>query len=170
MPFVDLSEFLTENDLVVEGLGPRAYSIPAPDAETGLRYTALANIARKAAKGEEISDTDVQSLRLDDAEEKEFVNQILGDEVLAQMVEDNLPWPAITRTAQYAFTHFAVSADAARKAFEAGAFSGKAQMPQNRAARRATQSGRQASPASRTPRKSPGSTGTRSSTSGGSSK
>lgn len=151
MPFVDLSEFLTENDLVVQGLGPRDYSIPAPDAETGLKYTALANVAKKAARGDDLADIDLQSLKLDDAEEKEFTDQILGARVLAEMVEDNLPWPAITRTAQYAFTHFAVSPEAARKAFEMGAFSGKAQTPTNRAARR-TPKDRQASAASRTTR------------------
>lgn len=137
MPYVDLSEFLTENELVIQGLGPRDYSIPAPDAETGLKYTALANVAKAVARGDEVRDNDVQALKLDDEEEREFVQVILGDEVMGQMVEDNLPWPAITRTAQYAFTHFAVSPEAARKAFEAGAFSGKAQTPLNRAARRA---------------------------------
>lgn len=153
MPFVDLSEFLTENDLVVQGLGPRDYVIPAPDADTGLRYTALATIAKKAANGEDIADTDLQALRLDDAEERDFAEQILGSEVLEQMREDKLPWPAITRTAQYAFTHFAVSPDAARKAFEAGAFSGKAPAPTNRAARRSgAKSARPGSTASRTTR------------------
>ena len=167
MPFVDLSEFLTENDLTVQGLGPRDYSIPAPDAETGLRYTALANVAKKAARGDDISETDLQALKLDDAEEREFSEQILGSEVLAQMVEDKLPWPAITRTAQYAFTHFAVSPEAARKAFEAGAFSGKAQAPTNRAGRRtAAKSDRPASAVSRTTRTRQASPGERSSTSG----
>lgn len=160
MPFVDLSEFLTENDLIIQGLGPRNYSVPAPSGETGLKYTALVNVAKKAARGEDVGDTDLQALKLDDAEEKEFTEQILGIEVLTQMVEDGLPWPAINRTAQYAFTHFAVSPEAAKKAFEMGAFSGKAVAPTNRAGRRATtQSDRPASRAGKNPRKTPGSPG-----------
>ena len=151
MPFVDLSEFLTENDLVIQGLGPRDYSIPAPDAETGLRYNALSNIAIKASKGEHVQESELAALKLDDDEERSFVEQMLGGEVLTQMTEDRLPWPAIVRTAQYAFTHFAVSPDAASKAMAAGAFSGKAPAPTNRATRRAAgaKSARPASTASK---------------------
>ena len=154
MPFVDLSEFLTENDLVLQGLGPRDYTVPAPDAETGLKYSALSNIAVRASKGEEVTEQDLAALKLDDAEEREFVSQMLGDEVVRQMTEDRLPWPALVRTAQYVFTHFAVSADAAAKAKTAGAFSGKAQAPTNRAGRRtAAKSARPASAASRSPKR-----------------
>ena len=159
MPFVDLSEFLTENDLTLQGLGPRDYVVPAPDAETGLKYSALSNIAVRAQKGEKISEQDLRALALDDAEEREFVTQMLGAEVVEQMREDKLPWPALVRSAQYVFTHFAVSADAAAKAKTAGAFSGKATAPTNRAGRRATtvtKSARPASPGGKTPRKTQG--------------
>lgn len=157
MPFVDLSEFLTENDLVLQGLGPRDYTVKAPDAETGLKYSALSNIAVRAAKGIEVTAQDLEALKLDDEEEREFVVQMLGQEVIDQMREDRLPWPAITRTAQYVFTHFAVSADTAAKAKTAGAFSGKAQAPTNRAGRRtAAKSARPGSAGSRTPRTTKG--------------
>ena len=153
MPFVDLSEFLTENDLVIQGLGPRDYTVPAPDAETGLKYSALSSIAVRAAKGQEVTEADMQALKLDDEEEREFVVQMLTQEVVDQMREDRLPWPALVRTAQYVFTHFAVSADAAAKAKTAGAFSGKATAPTNRATRRSgAKSARQGSTASRTTR------------------
>lgn len=153
MPFVDLSEFLTENDLVLQKLGPRDYTVPAPDAKTGLKYSALSSMAVRAAKGETLSEQDMAALQLDDEEEREFVVQMLTQDVVDQMTEDNLPWPAVVRTAQYVFTHFAVSADAAAKAKTAGAFSGKAQAPTNRASRRsAAKSARPASTASRTTR------------------
>ena len=75
---------------------------------------------------------------------------MLGEKVLGEMREDRLPWPAIVRAAQYTFTHFAVSPDAAAKAMSAGAFSGKAPAPTNRAGRRtAAKSARPASTASR---------------------
>lgn len=152
MPFVDLSEFLTENELVIQGLGPRDYVVPAPDVDTGLRYTALANVAIKVNKGIDVSKEEMQSLNLEGAEERAFVHQILSDEVVAQMAKDKLPWPAVVRTASYAYTHFAVSPEAAKKAFEAGVFSGKAQGATNRAARRTTPSVRQASRGSKKPR------------------
>lgn len=141
MSHVDLSEFLTENDLVVEGLGPRPYVVPAPDAETGLKYNALSSVAVRVSRGEDVDPAEYKALALDDEEEVQFVVKILSQEVVDQMKEDGLPWPALSRTAQYAFTHFAVGADAAKKALAAGAFSGKAQAP-NRATRRATPSTR----------------------------
>lgn len=151
MPFVDLSEFLTENDLTIQGLGPRDYVVTAPDADTGLKYAALSSVAVRVNRGETLDPAELQALKLDDDEEREFVVQILGEKVVSEMRADKLPWPAVTRTAQYAFTHFAVSPEAARKAFEAGVFSGKAQTPPNRAARRATPSDRLASRASKKP-------------------
>lgn len=151
MPFVDLSEFLTENDLVMQGLGPRDYIVPAPDVDTGLRYTALSNVAIKVNKGEPVSPEEMASLKLEGAEERTFVDQVLSPEVVRQMAEDGLSWPAVVRCANYAFTHFAVSPEAAKKAFEAGVFSGKAQGATNRAARRATRSARPASRASKNP-------------------
>lgn len=151
MPFVDLSEFLTENDLTMQGLGPRDYVVPAPDVDTGLRYTALSNVAIKVNKGEAVSPAEMASLKLEGAEERTFVSQILSDGVVEQMREDGLAWPAVVRCANYAFTHFAVSPEAAKKAFEAGVFSGKAQAPTNRAARRKTPSAPRASRASKNP-------------------
>lgn len=151
MPFVDLSEFLTENDLTLQGLGPRDYVVPAPDVDTGLRYSALSHVAIKVNKGQEVTQAEMESLKLEGAEEVSFVEQMLSAAVVEQMREDGLPWPALVRTASYVFTHFAVSADAAKKAFEAGVFSGKAQTPTNRAARRGTQSARPASRGSKKP-------------------
>jgi hypothetical protein len=156
MPFVDLSEFLTENDLVIHGLGPRDYTVPAPDVERGLRYNALSAIAIRVNRGETVTREEMESLRLNDDEERQFAIEILTQEVVDQMAEDGLPWPAVTRTAQYAYTHFAISPEAAKKAFEAGVFSGKGLTPPtNRAARRtttATRSARPASAASKKPR------------------
>lgn len=160
MPFVDLSEFLTENDLVIQGMGPRDYVVPAPDVETGLRYSALSHVAIKANQGITISEQDMASLRLEGAEEREFVVQVLSQVVVDQMAEDGVQWPAVGRAAQYAFTHFAVSPEAAKKAFEAGVFSGKALAPTNRAERRtATKSAPRASRAGKNPPRTPASRG-----------
>ena len=151
MPYVDLSEFLTENNLVIQGLGPRDYEVPAPDVDTGLRYSALSGIAIKVQNGDAVSPEDLASLKLEGAEERTFVSQILSQGVVDQMAKDGLKWPTVVRAANYAFTHFAVSPEAAKKAFEAGAFSGKAQAPTNRAARRTTPSAPRASRGSSKP-------------------
>lgn len=165
MPYVDLSEFLTENELVLQGIGPRDYVVPAPPADVGLKYSALANIAVKVSKGEKVAPGSVQALRLDDDEEREFVSVILGDEALSQMKEDQVPWPAVTRSAQYAFAHFAVSAEAAQKALAAGAFSGKAPAPAQMTGT-GVSAARPASTGSRSPKKTTNSRGRASSNRG----
>lgn len=135
----------------------KAYSIPSPDAETGMRLTALAELAAKKAKGIEIKEADVKRLNLNDTEEREFAEQVLGA-ALAEMQGDGVSWVRIQRITKYAFTHFAVSAESAREAASRGVFEGKAQARPNRAARRAkptTQKAPPASGATRSPRKAP---------------
>lgn len=136
MPYVDLSEFLTEQDLVFQNIGPRDYRVPAPDAETGLKYSAISNIAIQASKGKPVPEESLAALKLNDAEEEEFVVKMLTQEVVDQMTEDRLTWPTVQVCAQYAFVYYTLGRESADKAMEAGVFSGKATAPTNRATRR----------------------------------
>jgi len=113
----------------------KSYHVPSPDAETGLRLNALADVAMKLSKGFEVKEFDVQRLRMDDTEEKEFADQVLSPAVVTQMIDDGCRWEHVRRLTQYAFTYFGVSPEAAEKAAEAGMFSGKAPTP-NRSQRR----------------------------------
>lgn len=112
----------------------KAYVIPSPDALTGARLAALAELSAKMNKGVEVSERDVARLHLDDDEEREFAGQVLGT-ALAEMQDDGVSWVRIQRLTKFAFVYFAVGPEAAVKAAEAGAFSGKAPTP-TRAQRR----------------------------------
>lgn len=119
--------------------GGHQYRVPSPDALTGLRLTALADISIKAAKNPgELGEKDAKRLRLDDQEERDFIQQVLTPELVEEMVADGVKWTHVKRLASYAFTYFAIGADAAEQAAKSGVFSGKAQTapPQNRQARR----------------------------------
>ncbi|QYC54355.1 tail assembly chaperone [Microbacterium phage Pickles13] len=119
----------------------RQYQVASPDATTGLRLNALADIMVKKEMGAEVSATDVRRLRMDDSDEHEFVRQVLGAErvdggnALDEMIADGCKWEHIKRMSQYAFTFFGVSKEAADEAVRNGLFRGKVEAP-NRAARR----------------------------------
>lgn len=154
-PMEDLFSFLDDDALTIpkpiksdkhpEG---KVYTIPYPDAETGLRLTALAEIGRKVEarrRGnlqEEITEAEASRLVMDDDDEREFAVQVLGS-TYAELIEDGVKWPIIQRLVQYAYVYFAMGADAASNAVREGLFTGgKAFAPANRAERRAGQSGK----------------------------
>jgi hypothetical protein len=114
----------------------KQYRVPSPDAKTGLRLNALADLTMKQAKGVEFAESDVKRLRLDDKDEREFMGQVLSETLLEQMVDDGVKWEHLRRLGMYAFVYFGVSKEAADHAAENGLFSGKAGAPTNRAARR----------------------------------
>lgn len=119
----------------------RQYRVASPDAKTGLRLNALADIMVKREMKAPVKESDVARLRMDDAQEDEFVRQVLGavradgSNALDEMIEDGCKWEHIKRMSQYAFTYFGVSREAADEAVKAGLLSGKIEAP-NRAARR----------------------------------
>ncbi len=119
----------------------RQYRVASPDAKTGLRLNALADIMVKREMKVEVKERDVARLRMDDAEEEEFVRQVLGADrtdgsnALDEMIADGCKWEHIKRMSQYAFTYFGVSKEAADEAVKNGLLRGKIEAP-NRAARR----------------------------------
>lgn len=115
--------------------GGRSYRIPAPDAMTGLRLNTLADMTLKVTRGVEVTEVDVKRLRLDDQEEREFLEMVLGD-ALAAMVADGVAWPHVQRMGMYAFVFYGISEEAANKAAENGLFRGNSSAPTNRASRR----------------------------------
>lgn len=119
----------------------RQYQVASPDAKTGLRLNALADIMVKKEMKAEVSEHDIRRLRIDDDGEQEFVRQVLGSlrpdggNALDEMIADGCKWEHIKRMSQYAFTYFGVSREAADDAVKNGLLSGKMVAP-NRAARR----------------------------------
>lgn len=119
----------------------KQYRVASPDALTGLRLNALADIMIKREMGGKVDDSDAARLRLSDSDEREFVQQVLGNDrgdetnALDEMVADGCRWEHIQRLAQFAFTYFGISREAAEEAAKNGLLSGKMVAP-NRAARR----------------------------------
>lgn len=117
--------------------GGKIYTIPAPDALTGIRLTALADIAAKQQRGVRITDADAARLRMDDEEEREFAVQVMGP-TYHEMISDGVSWPRIQKVMQYAYIHFAMGEDVAKRAAQDGLLGGgKVRVPANRAQRRA---------------------------------
>jgi hypothetical protein len=138
MALKDLSSFLDDDaiDVPIDG---KTYRVESPDAKTGLFLASLANVGVKAAAGGEVDQADVDKLDLDDDEERDFMQMVLGD-TLAELVADGVSWTKIQRLSRYCFIHFAVGEEAADDALKSGALSGEAPAP-NRAKRRAASRG-----------------------------
>lgn len=132
----DLSSFLDGAALEVK-LGEHTFTIPAPNAEDGLRMTRLAQIGARVQAGLKVEDAEREALTFEDGKQtQDFLDLVLTPGVKQQMIDAKLSYPVIQRTAQFAFAHFALSPETAMQALEAGAFSGEAVRP-NRAQRRA---------------------------------
>lgn len=118
----------------------KVYVIPSPDAETGLRLSALSDLMVKAENGGQLTERDKARLSMSDDDEREFQQQVLGP-VFAEMVADGVSHVRIQRVTQYGFLYFAFSPEAAETAARNGILSGKG-VPAaqgNRATRRAAQ-------------------------------
>lgn len=128
----------------------KRYRIASPDAETGLRLTGLAEIARKSKAGLEVKDSDIAKLNMNDDEERDFAVQVMGP-TYHEMISDGVAWDTIQKVMQYAYIHFSMGADVAEKAAREGLFQGgKVRIPANRAERRAT--GKKKTPTTRATR------------------
>lgn len=90
----------------------KSYTIQSPDFETGVLLQQFAQIATRLHNGIDVPEEEAKKLKLDDSEEREFTEMVLGD-TLAKMVEDGVPWGPIRRATQYAFTYYALSPEQA---------------------------------------------------------
>ncbi|QXJ40748.1 hypothetical protein [Curtobacterium phage Parvaparticeps] len=132
----------------------KEYKVASPDAQTGLTLTALTNLGMRAASGETLTPDDGKELVLDDDDERDLYDRVLGD-TYAELKADNVPWVSIQRLGQYAMIYFGMSAQAATEALSKGVLLGEAARP-NRAQRRKTPktpADRQASAGSKKPKK-----------------
>jgi hypothetical protein len=92
MPFQDLDEFFDPSlHLPIRG---KVYEVPSPDAETGLFCQRLMASAAKAVIGEEVSDSEVERIKLGDKEELDLYERLLGP-AWGEMFTDKLPWAYI---------------------------------------------------------------------------
>jgi hypothetical protein len=110
--FKDLAELLDPRlPLPIRG---KIYHVESPDVKTGLRAQATVAIASKVRAGEAVTPEDVASLHLDDAEEKEFTQNMLGAS-FDEMQADGLPWEYVRHAAKTVFMWLVSDRDEAAK-------------------------------------------------------
>lgn len=182
----DLAAFLSDDALRLPPIKSRkhpngkSYTVPSPDAETGLWLNSVANLGILAAAdegGQVLSPQQKASLELDDNDERNFHQRVLGT-AYDEMLADGVSWVVLTRLSSYVFTYYGISPEVANDAMKAGAFGGP-KAPARPADRqpakpRSTRSTSPAAPkvppasgASRTTRRAAGTSGSRGGTSSG---
>lgn len=158
MAIKDLSSYL-DDDTLQFPIDGKTYTVQSPDAKTGLWLSSLANVGVKAAGDQQVTEAELEKLQLNDDEERDFAQQVLG-KTYDELIFDGVPWVKIQKLIRYCFVAFAIGIEAADEALANGALSGEAGAP-NRAARRAASRGgatktpRQVSTAGTTSTKAP---------------
>lgn len=135
MTLRDLASFLDDDALEIPVDG-KTYRFESPDGETGLFLAGLAQLAEKAARGEQLTVEEFAKLKLSDEQENDFMRMVLGG-TLDEMVADGVKWTKIQRVNRYAYAYFALGPEAADRLLQSGALAGEAPAPVNRSARRA---------------------------------
>lgn len=141
MPLIDLAGYLDDDSLEIPGVVSRrhpkghTYTVPSPDARTGLWLEAVAGIGMKAAAGGQLTEADGANLssQLSDTDERTLYERSLGS-AFDELVSDGVSWAHIGVLGKYAFLYWTMGkdgADSAMAAEQAG--------PPNREARRAGQ-------------------------------
>lgn len=119
----DLAEvFRPELVLPIRG---KDYTVPAPDAGTGLRLTALWAFVMQASAQAMEADGDhrealLRALNLTDAQTDDFYAMALTQPVMDEMVADGLPWEYIAHAAETAWHRWVQGADIATAYWESG--------------------------------------------------
>ena len=98
--FQDLAEMWDPNlPLPIRG---KTYSVPSPNIAVGLRAQATVAIAVKVKAGGSVTPEDVAALKLDDEQELEFTQSMLGP-VFTEMQADDIPWEYVRHAAKTVF-------------------------------------------------------------------
>lgn len=145
----------------------KTYRVQSPDAKTGLWLTGMGQLGARAGVGLPISAADALSLKLEDDEERNFYQMVLGCEsncgeqqedgtvydcassTYHQMMDDEVPWAWIEKIAQDSFLFFAFNEQYADQRLQEGLGKAPTTTVPNRAERRAgAKAGRKSSPAS----------------------
>ncbi|QFY09644.1 hypothetical protein GBF35_25975 [Nonomuraea phyllanthi] len=110
-----LDEFF--DDTLTLPISGKEYTIPAPDAETGLLCQRLMQAGVAAANGQAADLSDLAEL--DDDQETDLYRRCLGT-VYDELLADKVTWPRIKHAGITAFLWIAVDLDAAMKFWDAG--------------------------------------------------
>ena len=119
-------------------IGTKTYRIDSPDALTGLQVQQIQALAMAAKNGRELSGKDAKLLRLNDDEERDFYERILGDAFHA-MLADKIPWEKFKDVAATVMVWITANAEAAEKFWNEQVIAGP--KAKNRKTRRASGNG-----------------------------
>jgi hypothetical protein len=136
MATYDLTEFLEDDSIVLEGIAGtkypdgKAYRFASPDAKTGLWLKNLIEFGVRANLGLPVEDGTVGKLQLDDDEERDMYVRVMGP-TYDELVADGVSWSRLQRVFGLLLRHYGSGQDIA------GAIAGEAEARPNRATRRA---------------------------------
>jgi hypothetical protein len=117
MAFKQLEEFFdAQITLPIRG---KKYVIESPDAETGLLCQRIMASAATVMAGGEISEEDTAKIRLDDEEERDLYERLLGA-AWGQMFADKVPWTLVKHAGSTALVWVTSSREEAEAFWEAG--------------------------------------------------
>ena len=112
----------------------RDSTFAAPDIDTGLQLSALAQLGVKAGSGKDLTEADLAAIDLDDDAELDLYRQVMGD-TYDELVADGVSWTRLQRVGRYLFIMHGLGEDAAAQAVANSP--GGSQPQANRAQRRA---------------------------------
>lgn len=139
MAFEDLGELLDAGiSLPYQG---KTYLVPPVDAETGLRFQRLAEVAARLAQAAE-EGQELDAVVLDDVAEVDLYRDALGSAYEA-MIADRVPWPMLKTAAVTAWLDAAAGRDAAEAYWNAAGRPDPEALAGSRASRRVARSTRQ---------------------------
>lgn len=98
--------------LLIQGVN---YEISSPPGDVGLKWSRSVHLAADLAGGRPVAKDDRRvQLLLDDAGEREMVEELLGD-TLPEMLANGVPWSIIQHAAQAVLAWVSIDVETARK-------------------------------------------------------
>lgn len=115
MSFKDLDDFFDPTlRLPIRG---KVYVVKSPDAKLGVKVQRLVALGFAAAGGADMSAADLDSLNLDDEQERDLYPRLLGD-AYTEMVDDDLPWEWVKHAGSTALMWVGAGIEAAEEFWE----------------------------------------------------
>lgn len=91
------------------------YEIQSPPGDVGLKWARSVHLAADLAGGRNVTKDDRRvQLLLDDASEREMVEELLGD-TLPAMLADGVPWSTVQHAAQTVLAWVSIDVETARR-------------------------------------------------------
>ncbi len=110
--FEDLDEFFDGN--LKLPIGGKVYAVPSPDIETGLYCQRIAETGLAMRRGQQLSESDVEALRLDDSQERDWYRRLMGT-AYDEMISDGVSWAKVQHAGATTFAWITSGSKAAER-------------------------------------------------------